>query len=200
MEEKTINHEQEAQEQAIQVEVPEIEVEEVPAEEVSAEEVTEEDARMAKEIKDAEQAADFYDSLSKVLDDLFDSSDSLEELHAVRRLGKLLEDRDKQIVDDALTQALAILNAEKPSRDNGAFEHNGKQFEVSVKEVYDFVGHWQSYTMPEGVEYREKARQKKQLSRESKTLTTDMSNILSKFKLTYPDKTPDWTELTLKCK
>ena len=95
MEEKTINHEQEAQEQAIQVEVPEIEVEEVPAEEVSAEEVTEEDARMAKEIKDAEQAADFYDSLSKVLDDLFDSSDSLEELHAVRRLGKLLEDRDK---------------------------------------------------------------------------------------------------------
>ena len=54
--------------------------------------------------------------------------------------------------------------------------------------------------MPEGVEYREKARQKKQLSRESKTLTTDMSNILSKFKLTYPDKTPDWTELTLKCK
>ena len=159
-----------------------------------------EEARMAKEIQDAQQSADFFDSLTNLLDELYDCADNLEELHVVRRLAKLLEKRDKQIIDDALEQALAILKAENPSRESGAFDHCGKQFEVSARPVFDFVGHPQKYANKEGAEYRSLAADKQSLAEQSSARTRRMANLLKDYPVFHPDAEPDWTELTLRCK
>ena len=148
-------------------------------------------------LKDMQELA-FLQDWTKLTDELIEMGSNLEEVHILRRVAKRVESRIKEISDDALQEGLEILKEEK--RDSGAFEFNGYEFEISAKPVYDFVGHYQSYKMKEGVEFRKLYKEREQLKALSKTKTEKMAAITKSFPLEHPDWTPDWTELILKCK
>ena len=147
---------------------------------------------------DEEQA--FLEDWTKLTDELIEMGSYLEEYHILRRVAKRVEERIKEISEDALREAMEILQSETPARESGAFEYGGMQFEVSAKPVYDFVDHANRYTMEEGVEYRKLAQEKQRLAELSKAKTDKMASITRCFKTEHPDWTPDWTELTLKVK
>ena len=154
----------------------------------------------ALEKQKLEQSETFTHEFMDVLaEELFTAADYLEELHVLRRYEKLIQKRIKEISDDAIREALDILGAEKPARTNGAFEHYGKQFELSAKPVYDFVGHAQRYTMEDGVNYRKYYLEQKRLKEQSQAKTNKMAAINKSFPVENPDWAPDWTELTIKC-
>ena len=147
-----------------------------------------------------QQGVAFFDAFGHLVEESMDLPDYLSELHLLRRLEKLVESRIKQISDDALQEAMNILHSETPARENGAFVHYDKQFEISAKPVFDFVDHAPRYTMPEGVEYRALYQEKMRLSELSKAKTQKMAAITKSFPIEHPDWTPDWTEVIIKCK
>ena len=147
---------------------------------------------------DEEQA--FFEDWTKLTDELIEMGSYLEEYHILRRVAKRVEARINQISDDALKEAMQILQSETPARESGAFEYAGMQFEVSAKPVFDFIGHPQKYANGEGAEYRALAEQKADLAKQSAARTRRMANILKDYSVFHPNVEPDWTELTLKVK
>ena len=144
--------------------------------------------------------AEFSDAFLKLRVEFCEVGGYLDEIHVLRRVMSLVDERIKMISSDALQEGMDILNAEKPARESGAFEFNGNQFEISSKPVFDFVDHAPRYTMPEAVEYRQLYQEKMRLSELSKAKTKKMAAITSSFPIEHPDWIPDWTELQLKCK
>ena len=154
----------------------------------------------ALEQQKMEEEQAFLEDWTKFADELIQMGSYLEEFHILRRVLKRVEGRIKEISDDALREAMGILQSETPARESGAFEYAGLQFEVSARPVYDFVGHANRYKMKEGVEYRKWYLQKQRLAKLSKTKTDKMASINRCFRVEHPDWEPDWTELVLKAK
>ena len=147
---------------------------------------------------DEEQA--FLEDWTKLADELIEMGSYLEEYHILRRVAKRVEERIKEISEDALREAMEILQSETPARESGAFEFNDLQFEVSARPVFDFIGHPQKYANGEGAEYRVLAAEKKTLAEQSSARTRRMANIMKDYSVFHPNVEPDWTELTLRCK
>ena len=163
--------------------------------------LAEDEKAMAEAIEEAKNAKreSFRKSIYLAHSDLQVVHDVLDEIHALRRMKKLIDARILEISDDALQLAVDFLR-EEYNRDNGEFMYGGRIFEVSKKPVYDFVGHAPRYTMDEGVRYRVLQTEKETLSSLSKANTKEMATITSNFPLRHPDWAPDWTEYVLKCK
>ena len=143
---------------------------------------------------------EFAEAFLQLREEYCENGGYLDEIHVLRRVVKLVSDRITDISADALQEGMDILNAEKPSRQSGAFEWNGRLFEISSKPVFDFVDHAPRYTMPEGVEYRVLYLEQQRLKELSKAKTQKMAAITKSFPIEHPDWVPDWTETILKCK
>lgn len=103
---------------------------------------------------------------------------------------------------EALEPEAKIL-AEKALADlgmtSGKFEHAGHHYTLDLALVFDIIGKPQKYTMPEGVEYRRKAREQQDLRDQSAVLTKQMKAIMDAYPINHPNLAPDGLKRTLKC-
>lgn len=121
---------------------------------------------------------------------------ALEELRILRAQIKSANARIQQIAGDATQQAVNILAGQ--GKDRGEFTLNGHKFQLQVTEGYDF-GDFHKYKDPECVGWRGNAKAKAELQDRTKSLTRAMDAQLKMWITTHPDRTPDTTELTVKC-
>jgi hypothetical protein len=121
---------------------------------------------------------------------------ALEELRTLRAQIKAANERIKLIAGAATQQAVNIL-AEQ-GKDRGEFTINGHKYQLQVTEGYDF-GNYNKYKDPECIGWRANAKAKAELQDRTKALTRAMDAQLKMWVTTHPDRTPDTTELTVKC-
>lgn len=124
-------------------------------------------------------------------------ADALVETSALRQLIESCKTRIEQLADEAETLAREELNQQGLIR--GQFVHEGHTYELQRDEVYDFVGKPQKYTMPEGVTYRQKTKEQKDLKAASSAITKVLKAIRDAFADTHPNLAPDEINYTLKC-
>lgn len=113
---------------------------------------------------------------------------------------KGIESALKACLDELKPQAieLAMEQLALAQRTSGDFAYEGHRFSLSKKDIYDMAGKPQRYTMPEGVQYRDFAKQKADLAKRSSAITKFMDALVKTFAAQHPDFKPDDTQFVLK--
>lgn len=113
---------------------------------------------------------------------------------------KGIESALKDCLDEIKPQAieLAMEQLALAQRTSGEFVYKDHRFSLSKKDIYDMVGKPQRYTMPEGVQYREYAKQKADLVKHSSSLTKLMDALVKNFAAENPNFKSDGTQYVLK--
>ena len=123
---------------------------------------------------------------------------ALEETRALRQLiasaNTRIEELETAAVEDAKVCAI-----EQNGEDKGKFLFDGHHFELRKAETNDFVGKPQKYTMPEGVTFRQKTAEQKDLKAKSSAITKALKAIKDAFPITHPNIEPDSIDYTVKC-
>ncbi len=115
---------------------------------------------------------------------------------ALKSLIDMLSEYLEQWKPDAIAQAEELLAADGKS--SGQFTFDNHVFSLDRKEVFDFVGRPQRYTLPAGVQYRTLAREQDELKKLSTAKTKQMKALSDAFRIEHPDFTPDKVTRTLK--
>ncbi len=124
-------------------------------------------------------------------------ADALVETSVLKQLIESCKARVDELETDAKTLAEGKL--EELGETSGKFEHEGHHYTLDVTAVFDILGKPQKYTMPEGVEYSKKLKEKEEHQKESAKLTRKMKTILDNFPEDHPNIEPDEIKETLKC-
>ena len=117
---------------------------------------------------------------------------ALQELRTLRNQEKAIKARIDIIKDQAVTEALTFTQG-------GKFEFLGHNYILERDEINDFVGKPQKYTMPEGVEYRQKLAEQKEYKAKSSAITKALKAIKDAFRVSHPNIEPDEVIYTVKC-
>ena len=117
---------------------------------------------------------------------------ALQELRELRAQEKDIKARIEIIKDQAVTEARAFTQG-------GKFELLGHSYILERDESYDFVGKPQKYTMPEGVAFRQKTAEQKELKAKSSVITKALKAIRDAFPVSHPNIEPDEITYTVKC-
>ena len=100
---------------------------------------------------------------------------------------------------DTAAKRLAEQHLADLGEPSGKFEHENHHYSLDVTPVFDIVGKPQKYTMPEGVQYRQYAKDQADYKKESAKLTRKMKTIMDNFPHDHPSIAPDEIKHTLKC-
>ena len=113
---------------------------------------------------------------------------------------KGIESALKDCLDEIKPEAieLAMEQLALAQRTSGDFAYEGRHFSLSKKDIYDMAGKPQRYTMPEGVQYRDFAKQKADLAKRSSAMTKFMDALVKTFAAQHPGFEPDGTQFVLK--
>ena len=121
---------------------------------------------------------------------------ALTETALLKDIENVLKDYQSALKPDAI--ALAKEQLALAQRTSGDFVYEGHRFSLSQKDIYDMAGKPQRYTMPEGVQYRDFAKQKADLAKRSSAMTKFMDALVKTFAAQHPDFKPDDTQFVLK--
>ena len=113
---------------------------------------------------------------------------------------KGIESALKECLDEIKPEAIKLAKKQLAlaQRTSGDFAYEGRHFSLSKKDIYDMAGKPQRYTMPEGVQYRDFAKQKADLAKRSSAMTKFMDALVKTFAAQHPDFKPDDTQFVLK--
>ena len=113
---------------------------------------------------------------------------------------KGIESALKACLDEIKPEAieLAMEQLALAQRTSGDFVYKEHRYSLSKKDIYDMAGKPQRYTMPEGVQYRDFAKQKADLAKRSSAMTKFMDALVKTFAAQHPDFKPDDTQFVLK--
>ena len=113
---------------------------------------------------------------------------------------KGIESALKDCLDEIKPEAIKLAKKQLAlaQRTSGDFAYEGRHFSLSKKDIYDMAGKPQRYTMPEGVQYRDFAKQKADLAKRSSAMTKFMDALVKTFAAQHPDFKPDDTQFVLK--
>ena len=117
---------------------------------------------------------------------------ALEQLRALRNEEKNIKAQIETVKPQAETEARNITK-------QGMFQHNGHNYILDREDVFDFIAKPQKYTMPEGVTYRQKFLEQKQLKSQSAAITKLLKSIKDAFPSMHPNIQPDEVNYTVKC-
>lgn len=123
--------------------------------------------------------------------------DALVETSVLKQLIESCKARIEQLEPEAKILAEKALS--EIGENSGKFEHQGHHYTLDLALVFDIIGKPQKYTMPEGVEYRRKAREKDEHKKETAKLTREMKTIQDAYPKDHPNLIPDAIIRTLKC-
>ena len=143
------------------------------------------------------KAIDLREALIEANNVNLNGADALVETRAMRQLIESCKARIEELEPEATELAkeeLAKLGVPK-----GQFLHEGYKFEAQRTDEYDFVGKPQKYTMPEGVTFRQKTAEQKDLKAKSSAITKALKAIKDAFPITHPNIEPDSIDYTVKC-
>ena len=107
------------------------------------------------------KAIDLRQALIEANNVNLNGADALVETRAMRQLIESCKARIEELEPEATELAKAELT--KLGIPKGQFMHEGYKFEAQRTDEYDFVGKPQKYTMPEGVTFRQKTAEQKDL-------------------------------------
>jgi len=124
-------------------------------------------------------------------------ADALVETSALKQLIESCKARI-EVIEPAAKKLAADKLAEL-GETSGKFYHEGHHYTLDNVPVFDIVGKPQKYTMPEGVEYRQKFNEQADYKKKSAKLTRKMREILDNFPEDHPNIEPDEIKQTLKC-
>ena len=124
-------------------------------------------------------------------------ADALVETRAMRQLIESCKARIEELEPEATELAKAELT--KLGAVKGQFTHLGYTFEAQRTDEYDFIGKPQKYTMAEGVTFRQKTAEQKDLKAKSSAITKALKAIKDAFPSLHPNIEPDSSDLTVKC-
>ena len=113
---------------------------------------------------------------------------------------KGIESALKVCLDEIKPEAIKLAKKQLAlaQRTSGDFAYEGHHFSLSKKDIYDMAGKPQRYTMPEGVQYRDFAKQKADLAKRSSAMTKFMDAQVKTFAAQHPGFQPDDTQFVLK--
>ena len=113
---------------------------------------------------------------------------------------KGIESALKDCLDEIKPEAIKLAKKQLAlaQRTSGDFAYEGRHFSLSKKDIYDMAGKPQRYTMPEGVQYRDFAKQKADLAKRSSAMTKFMDALVKTFASEHPGFKPDDTQFVLK--
>lgn len=139
---------------------------------------------------------EFRTAFLNAIDSLGQAGTPLDEFAVLTTLAKLCDARKDDIKEDAITQAEEQLRLAQ--RTSGRFCYEGRTFSLDKKIVFDFVGKPQRYTMPEGVHYRELAKEQAELRTQASSITTLLNAITKNFQVSHSEFEPDTVNKVLK--
>ena len=142
------------------------------------------------------KTTDFTQAFINANDAVINNASPLTQTFHLRQLIKACEDRITELSDEAIQQAVEILNQE--SRVQGEFVFEGNKFQLQRTEVYDLTN-YNRYKDEESQRWRTKKAAQDNAKKYSAALTREMKGILDGFVATHPDWTPDEVKCILKC-